>query len=54
LILNIQVMKVEDVLKFNVPKYEELALGAIYNKVLDKFPEMEDYFPHYDDSYLPP
>ena len=47
-------MKVEDVLKFNVPKYEELSLGLIYLKVLDKFPEMENYFPHYDDSYIPP
>jgi len=42
------------VLQFNVPKYDELALGSIYNWVLDKFPEMEDYFPHYDERYLPP
>jgi hypothetical protein len=42
------------VLKFNVPKYEELSLGLIYLKVLNKFPEMEDYFPHYDDKYIPP
>ena len=41
-------------LSFNVPKFEELALGSIYIKVLDRFPEMEDYFPHYEDKYMPP
>jgi len=51
--LHIQVLKVEDVLSFNVPKYEELSLGNIYNRILDWFPEMEDYFPHYDDKYVP-
>ena len=49
-----QVLKVEDVLSFNVPKYDELALGNIYNRILDRFPEMENYFPHYDDNYMPP
>ena len=43
----------EDVLQYNVPKYEELALSLVYSKALNKFPELEDYFPHYDDHYLP-
>ena len=38
----------------NIPKYEDLSLHHVYNKVLDKFPEMEDYFPHYHKEYLPP
>ena len=47
-------MNIEDVQKANVPKYEELCLEVIYVKALDKFPEMEDYFPNYSDKYLPP
>ena len=26
----------------------------MYLRALDKFPELEDYFPHYDDKYIPP
>ena len=49
-----QVLKVEDVLQFNVPKFEELSLSLVYPKALNKFPELEDYFPHYDENYVPP
>jgi hypothetical protein len=47
-------MKVEDIQKLNVPKYEELSLNLVYIKALNKFPELEDYFPHYHDKYIPP
>jgi len=47
-------LKVEDIQKANVPKYDELCLSIVYMKALDRFPELEDYFPHYDDKYLPP
>ena len=47
-------LKVEDVQKCNVPKYDELTLDFVYQKALEKFPEMEDYFPDYSDKYLPP
>ncbi len=38
----------------NVPKYEELSLKVVYDKVLDHFPDLENYFPDYDKNYLPP
>lgn len=38
----------------NVPKYEELSLKIVYDKVLDRFPDLENYFPDYDKNYLPP
>ena len=47
-------LKVEDVLQFNVPKFEELSLSLVYPKALNKFPELEDYFPHYDENYVTP
>ena len=37
-----------------MPKYDELCLEVVYAKALDKYPEMEDYFPNYSDKYLPP
>lgn len=49
-----QVLKAEDVLQYNVPKFEELSLSIIYPKALNRFPDLEDYFPHYDEAYMPP
>ena len=46
--------KIEDIQKQNVPKFEELWLSSVYLKALDKFPDLENYFPHYDDKYIPP
>jgi hypothetical protein len=48
------VLKIEDIQKQNVPKFEELCLSSVYLKALDKFPDLENYFPHYDDKYIPP
>ena len=31
-----------------------MTLQKIYNQSLKKFPELEEYFPHYDEKYIPP
>jgi len=47
-------MKGTQVAQVNVPKFLEISLELIYKEALSLFPDLIDYFPHYDDSYVPP
>jgi len=39
-----------DVKFIDVPRYEELALPKIYKAIVDKYPDLEDYLPVYNDD----
>ena len=47
-------MKLKVVTHAKVPKYMDITLSKIYKSALEKFPDLIDYFPHYEDDYIPP
>ena len=50
----LQALKTHELKMINVPRFEELSIKWVYSMVLDNFPDLEHYFPHYEDEYLPP
>jgi len=54
-VTNNQAFKVEEVQAIIVPKFEELSLSKVYKKILQKYRNVEDYMPQYEEEgYMPP
>ena len=49
-----QVFKLQDIKPIFVPQYKELTADKIYPKVKGYIENLEDYFPEYDYTYIPP
>ena len=50
----LQVLHVHEVKPLAVPQYESLSVSKSFYKVLEFYPDLEDYFPIYNNSYIPP
>ena len=46
--------KLQDIKPILVPQYEELTADKMYSKVKGYIDNFADYFPDYDESYIPP
>ena len=46
--------KLQDIKPILVPQYEELTADKMYSKVKRYIDNFADYFPDYDESYIPP
>ena len=46
--------KLQDIKPILVPQYEELTADKMYSKVKGYIDNFSDYFPDYDESYIPP
>ena len=46
--------KLKDIKPILVPQYEELTADKMYSKVKGYIDNFSDYFPDYDESYIPP
>ena len=46
--------KLQDIKPILVPQYEELTADKMYSKVKGYIENFADYFPDYDESYIPP
>ena len=46
--------KLQDIKPILAPQYEELTADKIYSKVKGYIDNFSDYFPDYDESYIPP
>ena len=46
--------KLQDIKPILVPQYEELTANKMYSKVKGYIDNFSDYFPDYDESYIPP
>jgi len=51
---DVQALKVEELNTLNIPRFSELSIKQTYPKIIEKFPDIEPYFPHYDHDYCPP
>jgi hypothetical protein len=49
-----KMLRQRDVPHSYVPKFIDVTLSKIYRQTLQKFPELMQYFPHYDEEYIPP
>ena len=43
-----------EVNRLNIPRYDELSIKKVYPTIIAWFQDLEVYFPHYDDDYVPP
>jgi hypothetical protein len=48
------VLHVHDIRLLVVPHYETLSVSRSFNRVLEFYPDLQDYFPIYSAGYIPP